>query len=337
MSDSNLSPAVPEFRDRSTGLLVFGILDILLGAGCLLMIVLLILSQMMSSRATGMEPGARMIAPVAMIYGGLAVTLVWLGIGSITRKRWARALLLILSWSWLMTGLVSLGVMLVMVPRLLRAGPAGGQQMPPGAFVAVMLFMLLFMGLLMVGVPGVMAFFYGSRHVKATCEARNPRPCWTDACPLPVLAVACWLWLGGASMLFMPVGYRVVVPFFGVLLTGLPAAILLGALAALWLWLGWRCYQLKPAAWWILVTVFAVFALSSTLTFARVDLMELYEKMGYPEAQIEMIRQQGWMTGRLLTVWMTIVLVPVLGYLVWVKRFFNRPQTTGGTSAQPAA
>ncbi len=330
INDSNPNTAasetvVPEFHDRSTGLVVFGVLDILLGAGCLLMTALVIFGQLMSSRATGAEPSIRMILPVALTYGGLAVTLVWLGIGSITAQRWARALLLILSWSWLITGLITAGVMIFVMPRILRSGQAADQQMPPGVFAAVMLVMLGIIGVLMVVVPGVMAFFYGSRHVKATCEARHPRLCWTDACPLPVLAVACWLWLGCASMLFMPLGYRAVMPFFGVLLTGLSAAIVLGALAALWLWLGWMWYKLKSAAWWILVVAFAVFALSGILTFTRIDLMELYQKMGYPEAQIEMIRQQGWMTDRLLPGWMLLLLLLILGYLVWVKRFFDRP------------
>lgn len=325
MNEPNPNPAVPEFKDRSTGLLVFGVLDIILGAGCLLMVALMILGQIISTHTTGMEPNLRMIIPAAAIYVALAVALAWLGIGSIKRQRWARALLLILSWSWLAVGIIAEVAMLFMLPMTFRAGQAGDQKMPPGAFVAVMLITLLFMGVLFIVIPGVMVFFYGSRHVKATCEARNPTPCWTDACPLPVLAVVCWLLFSGASMLFMPVSYGGVMPFFGTLITGFPGTILFVMFAALWFWLGWMCYKLKPGAWWILVAVLVVSMVSGITTFTRIDLIEMYQKMGYPEAQIEMMRKQGWMTNRLFAWWMLIMMAPMLGYLVWVKRFFNRP------------
>jgi hypothetical protein len=337
MNESNLNPTVSEFKDRSTGLLVFGVLDILLGAGWLLLMALAVLGQFISARTTGVEPNLHMIVPVVVTYGGLAVILVWLGIGSIKRRRWARALLLILAWSGLIVGVLAGGMMLFLLPRIFRAGLASDQGMPPGALVMVMLFMLLFIGVLLIVIPGVMVFFYGSRHVKATCEASDRQPCWTDACPLPVLAVACWLWFGGLSMLFMLAGNNAMMPLFGALVTGLPGIILYLALAALWFWLGWMCYQLKLAGWWILVGVLVVFMVSSVMTFTRVDLIEMYQKMGYPEAQIEMIRKQGWMTNRLFAWWMPVMIVPMLGYLAWVKRFFNRSQDAGEGSAQPAA
>jgi hypothetical protein len=337
MNESNTNAAISEFKDRSTGLLVFGILDIVLAAGCLLMIALMILGQVISARTTGMAQSLRMVAFAAGIYGGLAVALAWLGIGSINRRRWARALLLILSWSWLVMGILSEGMMVFLLPRILSTGQTGGQETPPGFVLGMMIIVMLFTGVLFIAVPGVMTFFYGSRHAKATCEARNPRPSWTDACPLPVLGVACWLWVGGVSILLMPVAYGGVVPFFGTLVTGLPGVTLIVAFAVLCLWLGWNFYRLNPAGWWILLGFLIVVAISNTITFTRIDLIEMYQKMGYPEAQLELLRKQEWMTNRLFAWWTVLFMVPLLGYLVWVKRFFNRSQSTGEDSAQPAA
>ena len=55
-----------------------------------------------------------------------------------------------------------------------------------------MVIALLFLGVFFVILPAVWIFFYKSRQVKATCEARDPVARWTDACPLPVLALCLW-------------------------------------------------------------------------------------------------------------------------------------------------
>ncbi len=42
--------------------------------------------------------------------------------------------------------------------------------------------------IVLIGAPIVWIIFYSRRDVRLTCEWRNPKPSWTDACPLPVLA-----------------------------------------------------------------------------------------------------------------------------------------------------
>jgi hypothetical protein len=54
-----------------------------------------------------------------------------------------------------------------------------------------------------------------------------------------------------------------------------------------------------------------------------VDIIEMYQKMGYPPAQIDIIRQQGILTSQLMTWSSALGLIPMVGYLVWVKRFFR--------------
>jgi hypothetical protein len=335
MNEPLPTPAVPPFKDRRAGLIALGILEILLGAGCALMIPLMVFGQLMAANMSGAPPSLRMIIPAALIYVVLAVTLIWLGIGSIKCRRWARGLLLILSWSWLAVGIISVAAMVFLLPRILSAGNPGGPGMPPGAVVAVMVVSLVVLGVLFVAVPAVMVLFYRSGHVQATCEARDPVARWTDASPLPVLAVTCWLWFGGATMLLMPLGYNGVLPCFGTLLSGVLGGLVCVALAALWFWLGWMFYKVRPAGWWILVGVMLLLILSNVLTFTRVDLMEMYQQMGYPEAQIEMIRKQGWLTNSTMLWWSVAAMVPILGYLLWVRRFFGGPRDAG--AAVPGA
>src|SRR5665647_2997139 len=101
----------PAYKDRSTGLIVFGILTLLLGclAGLFTLLMLVQLTKAKPAGAPAVNPSAILMG--IGIYGGLAVTLIWLGIGSIMARRWARALLLIFSWSWLVMGVVMTAVM----------------------------------------------------------------------------------------------------------------------------------------------------------------------------------------------------------------------------------
>src|SRR5690348_15437184 len=87
-------PVVPTYNDRSRGLVVFGVLTILLGVLSGLMIGLMLLGHALSARnPNAPAPSFAMILPGLLMYGGLAVVLIWLGIGSIKARRWARALL----------------------------------------------------------------------------------------------------------------------------------------------------------------------------------------------------------------------------------------------------
>jgi hypothetical protein len=187
--ESTLPPA--PYKDRSPGLIIFGILTILLGGMAGLLVLMSLAGQAMSARTTGAAPPVSAILPVISIYGAMAVALVWLGIGSIMARRWARALLLIFSWSWLIMGVVMVIFMALFMPKILATvsanGTSGHHAMPVAAMVGMMIGMFLVFGFLFLILPAIWTFFYHSRHVKATCEARDPVTRWTDACPLPVL------------------------------------------------------------------------------------------------------------------------------------------------------
>ena len=210
------------YKDRSTGLIVFGILTILLGCLAGLFVLLMLFGQMASAKATGAPPPLSAILPGMFIYGILAVALVWLGIGSTMTRRWARALLLIFSWSWLIMGLFVLVFMAFLVPKMLAnlssSGTTGHPASSSPLMAMVMVGMFLVLGVFFVILPAVWTFFYNSRHVKATCEARDPVTRWTDACPLPVLGFCLWLAFSVPMMLIMPIAGHGVMPFFGIFL-----------------------------------------------------------------------------------------------------------------------
>jgi hypothetical protein len=184
-----ISPVATDYKDRSTGLTVFGIATILLGGACGMMVPLMIAVQAMAAKTTGIPPNYQSAAFAAGLYGMIAVVMVWLGYGSIMARRWARTLLLIFAGSWLLMGVISMAFMVIMMPQIMESvrlsQPPGQPQLPEAAFSLVMGLMFVIMGVIFLVLPGIWALFYRSPHVKATCEARDPVERWTDRCPAP--------------------------------------------------------------------------------------------------------------------------------------------------------
>ena len=105
MPDIAAVPPLPEFEDRRTGLMVFGIIVIVLGCLIALMLPLMLVGQLMAGHVPGAAPlPLRLMLPAVFMYLGLAVLFIWLGIGSVLCRRWARALLLVFAWLWLLGG-----------------------------------------------------------------------------------------------------------------------------------------------------------------------------------------------------------------------------------------
>jgi len=317
-------PTIANFKDRHGGLIGFGILVTIIGCFCALFVPMMILGQAISARTTGTASDPRMMLPGMLMYAALAVVFIWLGIGSTMARRWARALLLILAWTWLLTGVLMMFFMAVFLPKAFANMPSGGHPMSDAAQAVVIIFTLGFTGVLFVILPGVLVLFYRSPHVKATCEARDPVVRWTDACPLPVLALSLFLAYGAFWMVVMMLLYRAVMPFFGYLLSGLPGGILMLALTALWVYCTWATYHLKSAGWWIVLITFAVLALSAVLTFVRIDLMDMYRLMGYSQQQIDLLQKYNYFTSRNMLFFMSIGSLPFLGFLLYVKKYFRR-------------
>ena len=318
MSSPTLAPG---FKNRRTGLIVLGALGILLGFFAALAMLMMVVALALP-RPVGMpRQDLRMILPALLVYGALAVAFVWLGIGSIMARRWARALWLVVSWSWLLVGLVAFAAMAFVLPKMFAPGSAGPRP-PPAAQAIAIVVMLVIWSVFFVLIPAALVAFYRSRHVEATVVAYDPVRRWTDACPLSVLALSLWTGYGAVSMLAMPLWSNGVFPLFGVLLSGLAGQAAQVGLAVLWAWLSWALYRMKPEAWWTTLGVLALFSVSNVLTFLRVDILQMYRLMGYDEAMIQLMGQQE-LLGRGLLLGSSLVFLPILGYLLYVKRHFR--------------
>ncbi len=313
------------FKDRKTGLVVFGILHIIFGGFCALMVPFMIFAMIVStvldnSAAAPMSPA--MMIPGILLYVLVAVWFICMGIGSIQARRWARALVLVSSWLWLISGIIGLIFMLLLMPGMYeKMGESG--QMPPGVARIMKYIMIGFMTVLYVIIPAVLVLFYGNKNVKATCEFRDTKVRWTDKCPLPVLALSLMFGLWAVSMPFT-VFYGFAIPFFGSILTGLSGAGVVLLVTLLAGYVAWGTYRLSINAWWCAVLLITAWALSAAITFSRVSILDFYEKMNFPEQQLDTMKQfsisQDYMV-LFLVHWAAAFLV----YLLYTRRYFVRP------------
>ena len=281
-----------DYRDRKTGLVVFGILEIILGGLCALAVPMMIFGMIVSTamnKSSAVPMNIGMMIPGMLIYILSAIWFIWMGIGSIKTRRWARALLLVMSWLWLISGILGVIAMLVLMPNIYDQ-MAQKEQMPKEMIAIMQYAMFGVMAVVYIIIPGVLVLFYSSRNVKATCENRDPQVRWTDKCPLPVLALSLMSGCGAGSMILMGF-YGWVIPFFGVILSGIAGAGVALVVMVVLGYIAWGLYKLDIKAWWCAVLMTIAWAISTGITFSRVSLWDFYEKMNFPQQQLEIMKQ----------------------------------------------
>jgi len=313
-----------DFRDRSFGLLVFGVLEILIGLFCALLVPLSLVAVSLTPAAEegGLNPGS--VLPAMVLYLVVAVVFIWIGIGSVRARRWARDLMLSLSWIWLLTGICTLLISwLVMPGLLLDMGAAVG--LSSGDIAVVALVTLSILSFVYVFLPGAFVLFYRSESVAATCRSRDPRPQWTDGCPSRLLTLTLLWALTAVSVLVMP-AYRFVTPFFGFLVDGAAGAVVWVVVLVVCAVLAWGTCRRAPWAWRLGVAATLLAAVSTILTFARVEAVELYRAMGLPAEQLALLAGLASPERWLMTLLWAVVWLSFLGYLVTLKRLFHPPQ-----------
>jgi hypothetical protein len=313
------TPPDPEYRDRKTGLIVFGIAEILIGSLCALAIPLALIGQILSRRS----PNAphMQVLPILAVYTLLAVTFIWLGIGSTLARRWARALLLCMSAVGLCGGVIGCVVLAFVMPRMFDAiAQNSPQPMQPSAVALMKTVAMSVIFVIYIVIPGALFLFYRSPHVKRTCEVHDPVERWTDRCPLPVLALSLLMALGCVIFLAMLGGSRGF-PMFGVAVSGAPRFIALVVLSVVLLFLSRGLYRLRRGAWWGAMAMVVVSFVSNIMTFWGSDVGALYAKMGLdPRAAA--------LAGRLssMTTFKWVLPLSVVPYLIWllcIRRYFE--------------
>jgi hypothetical protein len=328
MTEQQLGVGDTGFRDRRVGLIGWGIFQILLGGLCLLFMVVMAgvmaLSGTIGKNGEGI-PGAepRMMVPALLVYGVLAAWWITMGIGSIRARRWARAIIAATAWIALIGGLMGILFMVFLMPDMYGSMAKSGQI--PVAMARVMqVVMLGFMALFYIIIPGLVLLFYSTRDCRATCEARDPRPCWTDALPTSLLAVTMMFWIWAASVPVLGC-YGWFFPFFGTILTGLAGMAAVLVSAVLCAATAWGLGRRKIEAWAGALLLTAAWSVSGYLTFRNMTLMDLYRHMNFPEEQLRVMEQMALPGMPAMMVMYAVGIAVLFGILFFVRRYFVRP------------
>ena len=313
MNPPPVNSSVGPYRDRRTALLIAGVLEILLGVGALLIVGLMIFAASMVT-AQGAGSKGSMIPGIA-VYGIAGLVFVMLGVGSIRARRWARALWLVVSSFWLIGGVLAAAVV-----ALLMASVAGVESI---LLIAILSFFAVFM----IGLPASLLAFYRSPHVKATCEAAAPEPCWTDGCPLPVLGAALWFASMTLTLPWMGWLYGGLYPFFGHFVRG-------AAGHGLWMVSGllngiatYGIYRRIHTLWLLGLVLVLGQGISATVTYAVVDPKELFAAMGIEGAALEQIERMGMIRPSYMIGSVAAAILPMVGLLLWARACFPKRST----------
>jgi hypothetical protein len=261
-------------RDYGTGLVLFGLLDLLIGIVFLAKAVLFALLSI-----PGVTP------PIAARFGSelpLTALLAFipaafflaLGFGSIAARRWARALALALSLAWLALAALCLAFGLFWIPRIVaalrpamdEAARAGHRAAGSSTGVGVVVVMAAFL------LPAASAIFYGNSGVERECARRDPQSRWTDRVPIGVLVLI--VVLGIAALLAFQIGFSTTRQrvYFGHPLEAGPRAAWAG-LAIAEIAAAWGLSRMRRWAWFAALAVLiarGVASIAVTRRFASV-------------------------------------------------------------------
>lgn len=321
------------FKDRRRGLVLFGAVSIVIGALCAALalmgpLALLLIDLAPVSEVRAADPRGILLS--VFLYLALAVLFVWLGIGSMKARRWVRPIMLVVAWTWLICGVLAVGFWIVFLPDFqasLAAAGSGAEDLPRGsvALAAAIVSAFLIGGYLVL--PALFVAFYQSRHVRATLELRDPVERWTDRCPAPVLGLS--LGLGYSALTCLMALVYGVVPVFGAILTGVPAAAVILATSGALAVLARATYRRSMAAWWGAVALTILMTASGIVTIAQVGLLEVYRRIGFQDEQIRMLESYEVLSDTSMIVSTVVLALAGLAYLIWVRKYFLTPPPRG--------
>lgn len=327
-----------EYHDRSAGLLIFGLVQMGLGIVGILFCGLIGFSMAVSTSVTGgiQAEAMRALIPTYVLGGILALAgaafMMTLGVGSIMARRWARSLSLAL-WTMALAYGVLMAIMWVfmaasfgtlmeasMQAEMQRSAATSGQPVPSapeGMATFMMVFMIAFTLLLGVGLPLPFVLFYRSKHVKATCEWRDPVARWTDARPTPVLVAGMLMFMAGMMVAQQTAGN---IFYIGVVVPGIAGKVGGAILTLAFVAAGTGLMMKRTWGWWVSIAMLIL--QSAVWCFAAVK----GDTAMFNTAAFQVGGQTGAGMPEFLghSLWsMTLGFLALTGYVLWLRRYFR--------------
>jgi hypothetical protein len=265
-------------RDRGGFLTFLGIVEIALGAlFAAFGLLMLFAASMTRTAGADLSPVQRMAVMANLVlYLGSALFLLVMGIGTIRVRRWARVLMLMVSWSFFVAAILGIAMMGALLPVILEGIDPGPTDTAVVRGVAALVLALT--AGMMIGLPLFFILAYGGRHVRHTFAIRHPEPTWVDRCPTSVLALSLVMALFGLAQIAG--SWSGLSVLFGVALQG-PAAVAVNlALGVVWMALAFGIFRLNRAAWLASLVFTALVHVSTFLVYRSMSFLELTYRLG---------------------------------------------------------
>jgi hypothetical protein len=306
-------PSNTSKNQRPAGLVILGALEVLFG-GVLSLIAVLV------SFIKDKLPAEQMKFVWVDVYLCLGLALLWvvLGIGSFMAKRWARALVLITAWSWLILGTVGFGISIYQWIFPDAAQTERFAALPPGTMTAIHVGMSLFMLFIGTVLPLILVLYYSRDKVREACEALDPGTSWVDGVPLPVLGLCLWMGLGAFLAFPIMAFFHFAMTLYGVVISGAVGGTVLFLFSVINFFLAWGFYRLRIEAWWGSLAFYAICS-GSMFFYTQENMAELYRRMEMP---MELVGKAMPSAAYYQCVGLGSILL-VVGYLAFIKRYFK--------------
>jgi hypothetical protein len=273
-----------DYRDRSSILIAIGVLSLLAGAGIAFlgpveMYCFYLFAEGGRFHYEGFGFGSFMFGNIAAqiaCYYLVATLLIPFGYGHIARRRWIRPLAMALVWCWLVLGIPSSILFVLVLLASKETSIAGAIAATAGISVAYLV------------LPWLLLRFYRSDDVRLTLESRETDTHWLERRPILIL-VLCLLYAFYGIVLHIPILFNGLFPLFGRFLTGLPGIAALDLAILLLVSLTWGTLQQQTWAWWGSLAYWGAMALSVVITFASTGYPELLAIADFPARELEFL------------------------------------------------
>jgi hypothetical protein len=275
----------PDYKDQGLLLRVIGVLLIAVGIGLAFLAPLEMYCFYLFSAGgrfyyEGFGFGSFMFGNIASQIIGyylIAVAMVTLGYGHLTRQRWIRKATIALLWTWLVIGIPMIGIVFFIL--------AGTKQLSLAAALAA----LVFLGLSYLVFPALLIRYYQGSNVQLTLENTSPRSDWVEALPIPILVLS-FLYLFFFIIFHILILFNGIFPLFGTFLFGFKGIIAIDVTGGLLVLLTWGTLHRHEWSWWGSVILFGMLSISTIMTFAMHSYIDILSVLAFPSTELQFLQ-----------------------------------------------
>lgn len=214
------------------------------------------------------------IAVQVVGYYLIALVSIPLGYGHLALRTWARKLMLVALWVWLIIGAPIVLVAMFMMLSVKELTVAG----------ALLLGVLFFLSY--TAIPGALIWFYNTPNVRQTFINRDHRSYWIDSQPVSIM-VACALFVFYIVSLNALLLFNGIFPFLNRLIFGFPGVILINISVVVLVLLIVGYLSKKIWAWWGSLIFIGALALSTILAFSNTSYADLLAQLAFPPTELD--------------------------------------------------